>query len=382
MNTLGSINILHVAAVGHQNFGVGAAVLGLAKAQMGLGALATLWTTDSEKESAEIRLRHSFSSDTFVDFPVLGPSRFGYSPAMERAAKGLPPRSNCVLHQHGVWPARAKATLCWKRSVKGPTIIAAHGELRSYPLSLSKLKKWIAYHTYVRKNFQLASCLHALSEAEMTSYRSFGLMNPVAIIPNGVDDSLHQTIGNAERFRAQFSLATDRRLLVFLSRVTPIKGIPMLLEAMASLRYQLKDWLLVIVGPDEFGHIRELRSLIDKLSLSESVRFTGPLFNEARHDALAAADVFVLPSYSEGAPMTVLEALGAGVPVLTTHGAPCEYLLEHGCGWWTAINSAGIAEGLAQAVSQPKHVLVEMESQGFSTGSRPVFLVPNRPANS
>lgn len=249
-------------------------------------------------------------------------------------------------------------------SVKGPTIIAAHGELQACRLRRSRLNKWLGYHLYAKKIFQRASCLHALSEAEMRDYRSYGLLNPVAIIPNGLDDSWQTAVGDGQRFRAQFSLPSDRRLLVFLSRVTPLKGIPMLLEAMASLRNRLQDWLLVIVGPDEFGHVRELRALIDKLSLAESVRFTGPLFQEARHDAFAAADVFVLPSYTEGAPMTVLEALGAGVPVLTTHGAPCEYLLEHGCGWWTAINPAAIAEGLAQAVSQPKHMLVEMGARG------------------
>lgn len=106
MDNPGSINILHVAAVGNENFGVGSAVLGLSKAQRDLGAMVTLWTTDSEQESTEIRLRHSFSPDTFVNFPALGPSRFGYSPAMECAAKKLPARSDWVLHQHGVWPAR------------------------------------------------------------------------------------------------------------------------------------------------------------------------------------------------------------------------------------------------------------------------------------
>ena len=86
----------------------------------------------------------------------------------------------------------------------------------------------------------------------------------------------------------------------------------------------------MIAGPDEFGHTAELQARIERVGLGDLVRFVGPVYGEDRRDAFAAAEFFVLPSHSEGAPMAALEALGAGVPVLTTRGAPCEYLTDHG----------------------------------------------------
>jgi glycosyltransferase involved in cell wall biosynthesis len=77
----------------------------------------------------------------------------------------------------------------------------------------------------------------------------------------------------------------------------------------------------------------------------------GPLHGQDKRDAFAAADLFVLPTHSEGSPMVVLEALGAGVPVLTTKGAPWADLVRHGCGWWTDISAGGIHDALRDALA-------------------------------
>ena len=94
------------------------------------------------------------------------------------------------------------------------------------------------------------------------------------------------------------------------------------------------------------------------------MKFVGPQFDQEKREAFAAADLFVLPSYSEGAPMTVLEALGAGVPVLTTKASPCEYLVTQHCGWWPEISESSIAEALKSALKQPIGELREMGKRG------------------
>lgn len=156
----------------------------------------------------------------------------------------------------------------------------------------------------------------------------------------------------------------DRKTLLFLSRVTPQKGLPLLLEAIARQREQMTDWLLLIAGPDEFGHVREVKERIDVLGIARFVRLLGPVFGKDRRDAFAAADIFVLPTLSEGAPMVVLEALGARVPVLTTRNAHWGCILEQGCGWETRADADSFCEGLANAMSCSKAELMAKGETG------------------
>ena len=138
----------------------------------------------------------------------------------------------------------------------------------------------------------------------------------------------------------------------------------MLFEAIADIGRQFDDWLLVVGGPDEYGHSRELAELADKLAISRSVRLIGPLYGESRRDAFEAAELFVLPTYGEGHPLALLEALGAGLPALTTTGAYCEFIPACGCGWQTEISADAVREGLLTALSHSGSELSKMGRRG------------------
>jgi glycosyltransferase involved in cell wall biosynthesis len=138
----------------------------------------------------------------------------------------------------------------------------------------------------------------------------------------------------------------------------------MLFEAMAQLSNRLEDWLLVIAGPDEADHQRELEQLREKLGLSSRVIFVGPLHGAKKREAFAAADVFVLPTHSENFGIVIAEALGAGVPVITTKGAPWEDLQTHQCGWWVDACTDAICKALLEATRRPKEELVTMGQRG------------------
>lgn len=364
MDSQNPLELLHLCCVGRASFGVGAAVLALSQAQRGLGAGVAIWSNDAEREAAEIRTRRNMKDRELRTFPVVGPARYGFSLAMERAAVADSAAEFSVLHQHGTWTARSRVSMAWRRRFGGPTVLAAHGEVSPWARRQSRLKKWLVWQTYGRRNLAAISCLQALSAAEGEAYREFGLKNPIAVIPNGVDEAWLASTGCGGRFRERFGLPRDRRLFLFLSRVTPIKGLPLLLDAMAARRARLADWLLVIAGPDEFGHMAELRARIETLGIRQLVRCVGPVYGQDHRDAFAAAEFFVLPSHSEGAPMTALEALGAGVPVLTTRGAPCDYLMDRDCGWWTEIRTEAIGEALEDAVGRTPDDLAQKGARG------------------
>jgi glycosyltransferase involved in cell wall biosynthesis len=159
-------------------------------------------------------------------------------------------------------------------------------------------------------------------------------------------------------------LPDSARLMLFMSRVHPQKGLPLLLEALSRLGRQLAGWQLVIAGPDEAGHVAELKRLAARLGVASVVHFVGPVYGQDKRDALAAADLFVLPSYSESLAIVVAEALAMCVPVLTTRGAPWDELLEHRCGWWTETTVAGIQAGLSDAIHRPAAELAAMGQRG------------------
>jgi glycosyltransferase involved in cell wall biosynthesis len=188
-------------------------------------------------------------------------------------------------------------------------------------------------------------------------FRNFGLKNPIARINNGVSEHQLARRGNGGNFRSKHGLDAARRIMLFVSRISPQKGLDMLLRAMDRLRKESADWTLAIAGYDQEGYEPEVRGLITELKLDERVIFVGPLYGEEKDDAFAAAEVFVLPSRSEGSPMIVLEAMAAGLPIMTTKAAPWEELLKHGCGWWSEISAEGIEESLADVLTHDARYL-------------------------
>ena len=149
---------------------------------------------------------------------------------------------------------------------------------------------------------------------------------------------------------------------LFLSRINPKKGLPMLLDTWKKLAP--KDWRLVIAGNDDSNHLPVLERKITELGLSDQVELVGPLFGDAKEQAYLNADLFVLPSYSENFGIVVTEALGYQVPVLTTTGCPWEELETERCGWWVDPTPEGIERGLKAAFATSDQERQEMGGRG------------------
>lgn len=343
-------------------------------------------------------------------------------------AFGLPD----LVHDHGIWlPChRRVARVCGERGI--PRIVSPRGMLEPWALNHKKWKKRLAWWYYQRKDLQSAHGLHATAESEAEQLRKLGLRAPVVVAANGV------AVESAEKLKTEtlkrteseevgvdcvetgarsnplkisesqrFSISVFPRTALFLSRIHPIKGLPMLLEAWAKVRPE--GWQLRVVGPDEAGHLGELKQLCDrvgleweegpwsvvggrlsevtetdggrselgdrrqeaggKLDLCEStsslipdnrslipdppcVCFCASLEGAAKWRAMAEADLFILPSHSENFGIVVAEALAAGTPVITTTGTPWEGLHAHECGWWVGPGVGPLTEALRSAIGK------------------------------
>lgn len=361
---MSDIQIVHLTpSIGKTSFGIGQVVLNLAKSQVALNLNACIWCLDAEDQVKWGSTLSGLAKERIENFPRFGPARLGFSPLMLSEARSRGEDFDLV-HVHGIWTACSQVSNILHRHYNLPIIIAPHGSLQKWALKRSAWKKQLALLFYERENLHQAACLHATAETEVADFRDYGLSNPIAVIPNGVSDTWLESQGDGYRFRELYNIPSDARLLLFISRITPKKGLPLLLEAISRVRSSFANWLLVIAGTDEFGHLQKVQSLVKELNLQNCVKFIGPLYDQDKRDAFAAADVFILPSYSEGFPMIVLECLATGVPVITTRATPWESLLTWKCGWWVDVSVDGIAQALQSMMNLSKDQLRVMGQAG------------------
>ena len=263
------------------------------------------------------------------------------SSGLVRALHELAPKAD-LIHDHGLWlMPNVDAGRAALRARK-PFIVAPRGMLGPAALAFSRTKKRIVWALLQGDVVRRASCIHATSEQEHDEIRNFGLKNPIAIIPNGIDlpelDS-HSTAAN------DFG-----RIVLSLGRIHPKKGLDRLVRAWAHLESAHPEWRLRIIGPDELGHAGELAALAAELK-TQRVSIEGSVAGDAKTAAYREAELFVLPSLNENFALTVAEALAAGTPVIATKGAPWHGLAREGCGWWIDHGVEPLVAALAKAMT-------------------------------
>jgi glycosyltransferase involved in cell wall biosynthesis len=257
-----------------------------------------------------------------------------------------------MIHDHGAWLPSNVAAAWVARRANVPLVVASRGMVTEWSLSHQARKKQAAWHLYQKYVFRQASLFHATAPAEVDDLRTLGMTQPIAVVPNGVE--IPDALPNGP--------PTDGKRALFLSRIHPKKGLPLLLDAWADLRPE--GWTLELVGPSENGHRAELETQASELGLDDDVVFSGSVPDADKWHKYATADLFVLPTHSENFGIVVAEALAAEVPVLTTTGAPWQELEAHECGWRVDPEPDAIRDTLATALRQSDATRTAMGQRG------------------
>ena len=246
----------------------------------------------------------------------LGPLTLGYSPEFLQALMAC---QLDLVHTHGIWMYPSYAVLRWSRESGRQFIVSPHGMLDTWALRRAALKKRLAGALYEYGHLRGAACIHALCEAEYRAIRAYGLRNPVAVVPIGIDLPHARTVRPPPWADL---LPQNSSIMLFLGRLHPKKGLGNLAQAWANLRkthYEIsRNWHLVIAGWDETNHRKLLEHIVVANGVLDSVHFIGPQLGSDKAATLSHADAFILPSLSEGLPVAALEAWTYGLPVLMT----------------------------------------------------------------
>jgi glycosyltransferase involved in cell wall biosynthesis len=305
-----------VSSVSREAGGLFQSVRGLAKAVTCASASARVFGISDEQSAVDLQDWQPLSVETFrPQFRA-----WGYSNQLVPALLGA---DLDILSTHGLWKYCSVASRRWHRRTGRPYIVHPEGMLDSWALRNAMWKKRIAALLYEDRHLRGATCLRALCEAEAQSIRAYGMRNPICIIPNGVDlPDLKET----PTLQPQ-AFAEGRKVLLYLGRLHPKKNVANLIRAwkqtLDSHSSARASWVLAIAGWSQSGYEEELKQLAGDLDTAAPpelapIAFLGPRFGTEKNECYRACDAFIMPSLSEGLPITVLEAWAHAKPVLMT----------------------------------------------------------------
>ena len=251
----------------------------------------------------------------------LGPVATGYG-----YRRSLPSRIRFLAQQHdvviieGIWQYHAFATWRALRGSAIPYFVYTHGMLdpwfkRTYPLK--HLKKW-AYWPWAdyRVLGDATAVLFTTEQERLLARQSFWLYQANELVVGyGTSAPPPDAESQSQAFLQRFPQLRGQRILLFLSRIHPKKGVDLLIEAFAAVAHAEPRLQLVIAGPDQVGWQAALQQRAAALGIAERITWPGMLSGELKWGAFRCAELFCLPSHQENFGIVVAEALACRLPV-------------------------------------------------------------------
>ncbi|MFT4683461.1 MAG: glycosyltransferase involved in cell wall biosynthesis [Polaribacter sp.] len=358
------LNLSNIAGV--TSGGIGDVAQAMIRHQNKLAVESHLWFPGDVDKKAEVHKLTDVPLNQIDALNTIGPDHLGITPGLI-SKRNFAAENFDIIHQHGAFLPISLFTKSLSKKIK--VLISPHGLFEPERLEMQSRKKVISRFLFENSNFKNSACLVACSEQEALNLEALNFDVPIAILPNGIEeDFLLKETSLEERasFRKKKNIPEDKKVLLFISRIHPLKGLVLLLEVLSKMKdqFQKSNWLLVIAGIDENNHQEELNNLVKDYGLEEIVQFVGPVFGEEKILMFDVASTFILPSMNENFGIVIIEALARGIPVITTKNTPWVDLEDFNCGWWIDRKEKDITMTLENLIKLDSSELSLMRESG------------------
>ena len=272
-------------------------------------------------------------------------------------------RNAVVVHTHGLWQGHTRRGTKAARASRVPYLMAAHGHAEPWSLRHKAWKKKLYTALIEGKNLRHAACLHALSRPEIGHLRALAPRSKVCFVPNGVDLAPFEAMPRAEELESEHPQLRGKLVLLFYGRLHVKKGLDLLAAALARVSRDHGDLHLILAGNDD-GALAPFLKQCGELGLSAMVTALGHVSGERARRVWSRADAFLLPSYSEGFSMAILEALAARRPVLATTACHFPELADREAGIVVEPTVDSVTAGLSRLLEMSSAERASMAARG------------------
>lgn len=260
-----------------------------------------------------------------------------------------------IVHLHEYFTFQSVVAHYYAKKCHVPYVLSVHGSLCPVVRKQKARSKQVFTYFFGRSILRDMNTAIALTKEERRQLLSMGLKpDKVRIIPNGVNLVEFVNLPKKGTFRQKYSIRSDEKVILFLGRITRKKGLDLLINVFSKLVRHLRALRLVIAGPADPECLASLKKLIAIKNIENEVLLTGLLVWEEKLSAYVDTDVFVLTSYSEGLPFTVLEACASGAPVVITDHCNIPEVADHKAGFVVGRNEEEIQNALFTILNDEK----------------------------
>ncbi|MFQ5850573.1 MAG: glycosyltransferase [Candidatus Binatia bacterium] len=281
--------------------------------------------------------------------------KYGFSLGLTKWLKGHMSEYD-IIHIHAFFSYVTAVAAYYAKRCRIPYIIRPIGELDPWCLKRGLWKKSPFYRFFGWPLLLKAAAIHVTSQMELRGLVRLGLGQKCVVIPLGVEAASYESL-------VRFTSSNGTCQLLFLSRVDPKKGLPLLLRAVRQLKNQGIDAELTVAGYGKPFYMAEMEGLAHRLSIEEQVHFSGFVAGRDKRRCLAAADVFVLPSYHENFGVAVTEAMAAGLPVIISDQVALAQEVEESRAG--RVIPAGSVDALAEAIEEIATDVTKQKDMGY-----------------
>lgn len=269
-----------------------------------------------------------------------------------------------IIHIHSVFTWTFLSVAYLSKLYKKAYIVRTCGVLNPWCLK----KNWFFKKCYIeslgRKGLNGAAAVHFTSEEEASVIKRLNLKVPGLVIPHGIDEIYLNNSFPRDAFRNKFPSLQEKKIILFLSRIDPKKGLELLLDAVKILSEKRDDFVLVIAGSGKKAYEEKIKSIVQDYRLGEKIIFPGLVHGKDKFSLLKDADIFVLPSYDENFGIAVTEAMASGLPVCVAKGVNIsDKIKEYEAGIVTGYRPEEIANALGNLLEDRK-LCINMGNNG------------------